>query len=155
MGLFDKFDNIYDTNISASQVCNMKVGSMPYEEYDEYGRVVGYFWHYGDTIELDFEISGEVIDGEEYITAEEYLQDKNVRVSIYNFRYDSILEREIPVVIGETTLDGSVTVKLIIDEETSKKILRGTYYITVTIFKDNEAMYLPIIKGKNCKLTVI
>ena len=61
MGLFTKFDNIYDTNISASQVCNMKVGSLPYEDYDSDGNLVGYYWHYGDTVELDIEITGEVV----------------------------------------------------------------------------------------------
>ena len=35
-------------------------GSKPYEEYDAKGELVGYFWHYGDTLNLDFTIDGEI-----------------------------------------------------------------------------------------------
>lgn len=155
MSLFDKFDNIYDTNISSSQVCNMKTGRLPYEVYDTYGNLSGYYWYYGDTVELNFIIDGEVtadtVDGEvesseRYISVEDYLRGKNAKICIYNqVRYQKVLE---------TVLNASPNIKLIIDEETSKKLLRGTYYITLTIFKDNESIEIPIIENKQCTITI-
>ena len=169
MGLFDKFDNIYDTNISASQVSNMKVGTIPYEQYNAEGKLIGYYWHYGDTIDLHFIIDGEVnLDvrryneddnstvtvEKKYISAEDYLKDKNARITFHNFRYDPILQKEIPIATNYTTLNSSVDIRLLIDDETSKKLLRGTYYLTLTIFKENENMYQEIIKDKDCLITI-
>ena len=160
MSVFDKFDNIYNTDISSSQVCNMKTGRLPYEVYDEVGNLTGYYWHYGDTVELNFIIDdGEVtadeaiVNGEEqkekYLELVDYLSDKNARICIYSdLRYRPVLE---------TVLSASTNIKLIIDEETSKKLLRGTYYLTLTIFKDNESIFVPIevIDGKShCMITI-
>ena len=145
MGLFDKFDNIYNTNISASQVCNMKVGSIPYEDYDVDGNLIGYYWHYGDTVELNFIIDGEITLDNGYITAADFLKEKNAKIAIYSFRYETIFE---------TVVDASTRIKLIIDEETSNKLLRGIYYITLTIFKDNESIYIPIVENGDCRITV-
>lgn len=157
MSLFDKFDNIYNTNISSSQVKNMKTGRLPYEVYDEQGNLSGYYWYYGDTIELHFliedgEITADdaVVNGkskeEVYAELVDYLSDKNAKICIYSsLRYDPVLE---------TVLSASTDIKLIIDEETSKKLLRGTYYITLTIFKDNESLLVPIIENGQCALTI-
>ena len=145
MGLFDKFDNIYNTNISASQVSNLKVGSIPYEDYDVDGNLIGYYWHYGDTVELHFLIDGEVTLENEYVTAEDFLSGKNAKIVIYNFRYEPLFE---------TVVDASTDIKMIVDEETSNKLLRGVYYIILTVFKDNEAIYIPIVENGDCKITV-
>lgn len=149
MGLFDNFDNIYDADQSPSQIANMKVGCLPYEYYDPLtGKLDGYYWHYGDSIELHFLIDGEITtDDGQYVDLETFLEGKFLRIQFYNFRYESIKDLE-------TVLDASTDVKLIIDEETSKKLLRGTYYLTATVFKDNEAVYVPIIENKDCKITV-
>ena len=156
MGLFDKFDSIYNTDVSSAQVRNMKTGRLPYEVYDKEGNLSGYYWYYGDTIELHFIIDGEVTADSAtangvsvetvYTTAEEYLSDKNAKICIYSsLRYEPVLE---------TVLSASTDIKLIIDEETSKKLLRGTYYITLTIFKDNESILVPIIENKQCTITI-
>jgi hypothetical protein len=34
--------------------------SKPYEEYDARGELEGYFWRYGDTLNLEFSIDGEI-----------------------------------------------------------------------------------------------
>lgn len=157
MSLLDKFDNIYNTNISSSQVCNMKTGKMPYETYNSKGILTGCYWYYGDTIELNFIIDGEVTaeevvtDGEElhdkYAEIDDYLLGKNARICIYNsLRYEKVLE---------TVLSASREIKLIIDEETSKKLLRGSYYLTLTIFKDNESLNVPIELTENGQYTIL
>ena len=153
MGLFDKFDNIYNTNISASQVCNMKVGNIPYELYGENGRLRGYFWHYGDTVELHFLIDGGVdTDEGTYVTAEDFLVGKSAEIIVYNFRREPVLK---------TVLDASTDIKLIIDYETSRKLLKGTYTLVLNIFKyneglgvQNESIYIPIVSGGDCILEI-
>ena len=65
--------------------------SKPYELYNAKGELEGYFWYYGDTINLDFTIDGEVTleDGTptgQYIDASDFLKDKSYTIKVYNFR---------------------------------------------------------------------
>ena len=39
--------------------------SKPYEEYNAKGELIGYFWHYGESLNLEFNIDGEItIEGD-------------------------------------------------------------------------------------------
>lgn len=58
--MFDKY------TITSEQPCNLNKKHInrsckkPYEEYNAEGELVGYFWYYGEAINLQFEITGEV-----------------------------------------------------------------------------------------------
>lgn len=59
--------NMFDNyTITSEQPCNLnrkhvnKSCRKPYEEYNAEGKLVGYYWYYGDAINLQFEITGEV-----------------------------------------------------------------------------------------------
>ena len=72
MGMFDNYDTInkkYQPNNLSSAFpkpnpINDKLSpaqlKKPYEEYNELGQLIGYFWYYGDTLNLEFNLSGEV-----------------------------------------------------------------------------------------------
>lgn len=199
MGMFLNYqniaDNYYPNNIvkefpyciheSKLQSCTE---SIPYEEYDLKGDLIGYSWQYGETMTLEFNLDGvitmkpdaivytssglkpststaanigqhaynvvdfiswmcvaitngqyvweqdvEFIMPEEgskkvYVSAETYLKDKYVNMSILNFRHERI---------HEITCKASPTIKLSIDAELSKKLVKGIYYCDVVIFNDN------------------
>ena len=102
---------------------------LPYEEYNAQGELIGYFWHYGDTLNLEFDVDGEVslLDDGTYISASEFLQGKKATIVILDFRNDIVVER---------VLEASDKIIFEIDEELSKKIVRGTYHCTLTIWDD-------------------
>lgn len=71
MGMFLNYHNIADNYTPNNLICSFPVGksytkldplktSKPYEEYDFEGNLIGYFWHYGETLNLEFNIDGEI-----------------------------------------------------------------------------------------------
>lgn len=82
----------------------------PYEEYNAEGKLEGYYWNYGDTINLEFDVSGEVtiIDGETYISALDFLIGKTAVMTIYDFRGDVIATQKL---YTSTTLQRNSVIK--------------------------------------------
>ena len=71
MGMFLNYHSISDNytpnNLIKAFPCTMSSSkllatdiSKPYEEYNVNGELEGYFWRYGDTLNLDFTIDGEI-----------------------------------------------------------------------------------------------
>lgn len=130
--------------------------SKPYEVKDAEGNLKGYFWYYGNSVDLDFIISGQVTieDSDSYIDIdqlipgenpkspqEEILRDLELKMTIYNSKYDPIIyfsngmdaEYFLNVkdpVINEETGEVSITATATIDKEISTlKMPKGVYYI--------------------------
>lgn len=51
--------NAFPTKIAPSKL-NPIEASKPYEEYNTKGELTGYFWRYGETLNLEFNIDGEI-----------------------------------------------------------------------------------------------
>lgn len=178
--------------------------SKPFEHYNAKGELIGYFWQYGETLNLEFNIDGEIViesdayvyraagdgpnletrgkigqraynitdlrswtciqivdnkyiweedsefihDGEDaiesvYVTAEDFLKNKQAEFIIYNFRLEPIY----------TSVDDAKT-KLIypIDTELSKKLVKGIYYCSLSIF--DEQLKQQIFGSTDCTLLV-
>ena len=200
MGMFLNYQNIansYPNNLvnafPSCDICsklNPLEASKPYEEYNIKGDLIGYFWRYGETLNLEFNIDGELTiesdailfkksgqvptvrtmakigqrayniidlkswtctaieagnyiweadteftypvgaDRKVYIPAESYLKDKHVEVTLYNFRMEPICKK---------LYDAAPTIIFGIDKELSKKLVRGIYYCSVTVFNDEVA----------------
>lgn len=167
-GMFDNYDNIYS---NACQPCPPKPEckldpcnpNKPYAQYDVKGNLIGYWWNYGDTINLEFNIDGEVVFTESdkditqdntentidlsqaggYIPAEEFLKDKEIIVRIMNFR------REI---IAEQTYQGSTKIIFTIDKDLSQKMVKSNYYCSLTI--QSKTLEHTIFSQNDCTLTV-
>lgn len=71
MGMFLHYQNISDCYTPNNLVCSFPVSetysklcpvkaSKPYEHYNAKGELIGYFWHYGDTLNLEFNLDGEI-----------------------------------------------------------------------------------------------
>ena len=82
---------------------------------------------------------------EVYVTAKDYLKGKLAKVELYNFRYEKVLER---------TLPASTQVTFEIDQETSKEIQRGNYYLTLQVADELSLTYIYLIKDKDCIIMV-
>lgn len=212
MGMFLNYKDIAKNYVPNNLVCSFPVGksytkldpvqaSKPYEEYNAKGELIGYFWRYGETLNLEFNIDGEItvetdaivltakgevpsesvgninqraynvadqkswtctaIKNEKrtwtldedfnypeqgasvYITADDYLKDKQIEVTLYNFRMEPVHNQ---VFTGQTRIIFSITPEL------SKKLLKGIYYCSLVVF--NDTVNLPIFSSNDCTLLV-
>jgi hypothetical protein len=69
--MFTNYNSIPENYVPNNLVRSFPVGrsytkldpiqaSKPYEEYDAKGELIGYFWRYGETLNLEFNIDGEI-----------------------------------------------------------------------------------------------
>lgn len=120
----------------------------PYELYNAKNELEGYYWYYGNTINLDFSIDGEVVDINgngtgEYVSAKDYLADKTATVNIYDFRMNVIYSKSLPA---------SENVIITIDSELSSKMVKGIYYCSLVV--SNSKSHETIFDSKDCKFLV-
>ena len=118
--------------------------TLPYELYNAKGELEGYYWHYGSTINLDFSITGEVIqDDGTIIDAKDFLRDKTINITVYNFRFNAIYSKN---------FSGTDNPIFIIDSEMSKEMVKGVYYCSLTINGNDrvDTLFAP----EDCKLLV-
>lgn len=159
MGMFDSYQNIPQNYVPNNIRPNDNLAQaypttqiepikpiLPYEEYNAQGELVGYYWHYGDQLNLIFDIEGEVslLDDGTYVPANEFLQGKKATITILDFRNMMVVER---------ILDASDKIIFEIDKETSKKLVRGTYHCTLTIW-DNQDFNKTIFANQDATLIV-
>ena len=101
--IFDNYDNLKEQYIpsnmnnepcppKANPFLNPAVPKQPYCEYNAEGNVVGYWWPYGNTVNLEFDLDGYVtIDGSDvYVDVRDFIKDKQIKIQIYNFRHEII-----------------------------------------------------------------
>lgn len=157
--MFKTFQNLSDCYIPDNMTCKSDIGksytkldpvmsSRPYELYDSFGNVCGYFWYYGESVTLEFEIDGEVTldDGSTnglFIDASDYLKGKIIDVKLYNFRLEEIYSK---------MFDGASLVALTIDSELSKMFKKGIYYCSLSVIGQDSVE--KIFDCTDCKLLV-
>lgn len=163
MGMFDGYENLAENyvpnNLKPSPSCPPKkpctnidpiTPNKPFEERDIQDNLVGYWWYYGNTLNLEFNIEQEVVVGEDkYIPAEAFMigMKPTATIKLYNFRRECIHTLNIPNV--ETT-----TILLPINEELSKELVQGTYYCSLTLSNEDRGYNETILKMEDCTLVV-
>lgn len=120
----------------------------PYELYNAKNELEGYYWYYGNTINLEFEIDGEVLDIDgngtgEFVPAKDYLADKIATINIYDFRMN---------IIHTQTIQAYENIIITIDPELSNKMVKGIYYCSLDI--SNSKSHENIFTAEDCKLLV-
>lgn len=214
MGMFLNYHSISDNytpnNLIKAFPCKTSCsklfsteGSKPFEEYDAKGNIEGYYWRYGDTLNLEFHIDGEImvednaiilksmgevptedtvgyvgqrcyniidliswtcvakigrdniwnkdevfsypLDSKNsiYIDASEYLKDKSVVITLYNFRMEPIHRYE---TIAVSPCIFPITRKL------SESMPKGIYYCSLEVSgkETNQTVFSP----EDCKFLV-
>lgn len=131
---------------------NVIVGK-PYEQYNVLGELIGYWWHEGDKIVLDFDIDGEVIidhldeNGNVtplYVEAKEFVKDKFITFKMYNFRGS---------VVAKKTYPGDTNIKFDIDDKLSEELKKGVYTCSLEI-SDSKSLGLTIYTVEQCTFTI-
>lgn len=214
MGMFLNYQNIAKNyvpnnliNAFPSKMNGSKLdpldASKPFEEYNAKGELTGYFWRQGETLNLEFNIDGEITleadailltahgqapttqtmgkvgqkaynivdlkswrcvavsamqfiwkedaeftyplnsDRSVYISAADYLRDKEVEVTLYNFRMEPICKK---------VFAASPTIVFAIDRELSAVLPKGIYHCSVTVF--NKDVCYTVFDANDCDLLV-
>lgn len=214
MGMFLNYQNIAKNyvpnnliNAFPSKMNSSKLdpldASKPFEEYNAKGELTGYFWRQGETLNLEFNIDGEITleadailltahgqapttqtmgkvgqkaynivdlkswrcaavsamqfiwqedaeftyplnsDRSVYISAADYLKDKEVEVTLYNFRMEPICKK---------VFAASPTIVFAIDRELSAALPKGIYHCSVTVF--NKDVCYTVFDANDCDLVV-
>lgn len=144
MDMFTNYNNIpasyVPCNLNAQPFCTEHYVK-PLEEYNAKGELIGYSWHYGDTVVLEFCTSGEVIYDNYYEDAETYLKGKTFRLDLFDFRYENVYSDK---------LSAEITVKFHIDAQTSNKLFRGVYRCMLTLIDDKTNLEYTLIDKDSC-----
>lgn len=198
MGMFKNYHNIADNYVPNNLIHSFITtetdtkldpvsASAPFEERNTKGELVGYSWRQGETLNLEFNIDGEIAlepdaivskiagyaptpdtmgyvgqsfynlvdlrlwrcdvistlsrtytwneyeftypEGESrkvYVSAADYLKDKTIEVTLYNFRHEAIEE-------SRRCFEGTSKIIYPIDRNLSASMPRGIYYCSVTV----------------------
>ena len=57
---YDNINKLYQPNNMSNMTKAKCITKLPYEEYNTKGELIGYYWYYGDTVNLEFDIYGEL-----------------------------------------------------------------------------------------------
>lgn len=122
------------------------ISNKPYINYDGFGKQIGYFWYYGDLIDLNFDITGNIVyeDNSTYQEAAEFLKDKKLVLTLYTYNYQKLTEQ---------IIDGAVDATFTIDAELSQKMVPGIYYCSLKIIQDTTTIYT-LFGPSSCVLQV-
>ena len=99
--IFDNYDNLKEQYIPSNmnnKPCppppNPKldpaIPKKPYCDYNAKGELVGYWWPYGNTVNLEFELSGEATTDDTYFDVRDFIKNKQIQIKLYNFRHEVI-----------------------------------------------------------------
>lgn len=179
MSMFTNYENTPSSYIP-NNTCkkNPYIGNYPpkkpYVVYNAEGDPVGYEWKYGDTIVLNFKISGLVhynAENQEQSFDENiatYMSDESEHIvfRIFNFRYEMIYEA-FPVF--HCNDDGTVSVAVFIYDTLSDILVKGRYFISLGIIGTHDnplhetdetqpekiQVRQTIFKPEECPITII
>lgn len=101
----------------------------PYEVVDARGNLTGYFWYYGNSVDLVWDIIGEATSEKtsNYIDVASLIKYNIITATIYDWKMQKIKEiKLIPEINGD-----KVTVTLPISGELSQSLVKGTYEISL------------------------
>lgn len=140
MGMFNNFNNVkttYQVNPYAPQYPPQKMPTQivqnnpnkPYEVVDARGVLTGYFWYYGNSVDLTWDIIGEVTTTQDnYVDVVDMVKYLIITATIYDWKMCKVEE----VKLIPTIEDNKVSVTLSINGELSQKLVKGIYEISLT-----------------------
>ena len=143
MAMFDNYNNStnlntsFTPNIYAPQYPPVKTPNQimqnnpnkPYEVIDNRGNLTGYFWYYGNSVDLIWDIVGEVTSqiSDTYLNVRDIIKYQIITATIYDWKCQVVETiRLIPQMDGD-----NVTVILPIKGELSQKMVKGIYTISL------------------------
>lgn len=92
--------------------------SIPMEERNIEGVLIGYSWREGDTLVMPYEVDDYIKEG---------IEEKTILISILDHNRKVVHDEEV---------SGSATVNIEINNDIASKLIRGNYYFTFKVFDD-------------------
>lgn len=141
--MFNNFTNINTTYMPnpfqpnyPPATCTQATQAQPNKPYEitsqDRKTILGYFWYYGNSVELIFDVSGEATQEltQNYISVEDILLTLKLEAKIFNFRYEPImLFSNDPLVSNNEIKINSNQLTLSINNELSSQLVKGKYYL--------------------------
>lgn len=110
----------------------------PLNVYDIHGKLIGYNWNYGDSIQLDIDLNNTVLhsDDEHLELYEMYLSDKQVEINFIDTRGNVVYTFNIPAAL-------KTKLKLNYSEETMIK--RNQYTCTLVLINPYDSSRINLL----------
>lgn len=174
--MFDNYENI-STQYTPSNLdncpkkpnkCNPMLKPLqpvkPYEEYNAEGQLIGYWWVYGDTINLEFDLSGYVTidDDDTYVEIRDFIKDKEIYVQLYNFRHEQIASmnfngsdyQEVTYSVAKKVNRFTQGIYYVLEDDTYEPVVLPRDFNKDTIYykKDDVEIIFPIDKKLSAQM---
>lgn len=139
MGLFENYENIPSSYIPNNMCPPRKapcIPKAPLVQYNAKGEFVGYTWAYGDEVNLEFRITGDIEYDDSsdevgfYETVEDYLEGKYCKLTLFNFRGEAI---------WAGWQNASSKTLFYIDRKCSENLLPGIYRCKLVLYEDMDS----------------
>ena len=96
--------------------------------------VLGYFWYQGNSVDLIFNLSGEITleETDNYLDANDVINSLTLVSTIYNFRYEPIMQFSTDPLISKNPLivaSDKSTITMSLTNELSAQVVKGVYHI--------------------------
>lgn len=145
MSMFDSY-NLTPTNYIPDNTTESNISTpppkLPYVAYNAQGNAIGYTWNYGDSIYLEFKITGNVVYDElgYYEDADMYLQGKKFRLAVYDSRFNEVAYCE-----G----DASTDIKILSDSFYPSSLVKGVYTLRLTLIDEDNNILTTLFDENN------
>lgn len=120
--------NNYQTCGCPNKYIEKAVPNKPYEVYNQSGELIGYFWYYGNSFVLTFDLFGEetFYESGSYVDVADIISSGKLTLTIYDNNWNISYQKTVD---GNTVnrLDNGCTIDFIITNEISKTLLKGKY----------------------------
>lgn len=139
--------NIYQPKYPECKTSNSSIQSLninkPYEVKSSNGDLKGYFWYYGNSVDLTFTVTGEIViePCDSYIDISQVINTLDLSATIWDINHNQILyfsnglDAEYPLEVSTAftnseTGEVSITVTVPITKELSTlKMAKGIYHV--------------------------
>ena len=140
--MFESYQNLnpqYTPNNYQTCACTNKniekaVPNKPYEVYDQSGNLIGYFWYYGNSFVLTFDVVGEATfyENDSFVDVFDVLKDCNTTLTVYDNWWNIVYQntKESKELIKT---DSGCSISFEITEEISKTLLKGKYRMELVV----------------------
>ena len=163
MGIFDNYCNNNNLNTSFNpnnfmQQCPSQNNNIvsnnpnkPYEVLDTQRNLIGYYWYYGNSVDLTWDIIGEVTSEEasQYVALKDMIAYLTLTATIYDWRHE-IIEK---VKLNPIIKDDNVSVTLSINNNLSNKMVKGIYRIEL-VASNVQGYNETLFSADTCKFEV-
>ena len=137
--MFKSYDKVSTSNYTPDNINkylpDYERSKLPIEVLDIHNNLIGYGWNHGDSVVLEFIITGGVYydDDVAYEDASVYLKGKEVEITIFDYQYNVIIDQK---------QEASDDIIFVIDNNLSKLLIPGAYTCSLKLLSNEDVVTL-------------